>query len=130
MVTISRLTLCIMFGILANKAMPLPRSPMLTNFHPLQECILGYFNAGYTYKKIVFFLGSAYGVFMTVRSLRYLLNKVYGVRRRGNGSPEWLVRHAIIREINGPGKLAGYRFMTQVLRQDKITTLYYFIVLR
>lgn len=120
MVTISRLTLCIVFGILA-KAMSLPRSPMLTNFQSLQECILGYFNAGYTYKKIVFFLGSAYGVFMTVRSLRYLLNKVYGVRRRGNGSPEWLVRHAIIREINGPGKLAGYRFMTQVLRQKYLS---------
>lgn len=54
---------------------------------------------------------------MTVRSLRYLLNKVYGVRRRGSGSPGWLVHHAIIREINGPGKVAGYRFMTQVLRQ-------------
>ena len=54
---------------------------------------------------------------MTVRSLRYVLNKVDGVYRRGNASPDWLIRHAIRRELNGPGKLAGYRFMTKVLRQ-------------
>lgn len=54
---------------------------------------------------------------MTVRSFRYLLNKVYGVHRRGNCSPDWLIRFAIRNELHGPGKLAGYRFMTQVLRK-------------
>ena len=111
------LCMCLLLGVLSNLAISLPKSPMLTDYNTIQECILSYFKAGYTYKKIAFFLGSVYGVFMTVRSLRYLINKVYGVYRRGNGSPDWLVRHAIRRELNGPGKLAGYRFMTQILRQ-------------
>lgn len=116
MVKIS-LCACILLGVLSNKAFLLPRRPMITDYRSLQECILGYFNAGYSNKKIVNFLGTVNGVFMTVRSLRYLLNKVYGVYRQGNASPYWLIRRAIRRELDGPGKFAGYRFMTQLLRK-------------
>lgn len=54
---------------------------------------------------------------MTIRSLRYLLNKVYGAHRRGNCSPDWLIRFAIRNKLNGPGKLVEYRFMMQVLQK-------------
>ena len=64
------LCMCLLLGVLSNLAISLPRSPMLTDYNTLQECILSYLKAGYTYKKIAFFLGSVYGVFMTVRSLR------------------------------------------------------------
>ena len=91
-------------GILSNQAISLPRGLMLTTYNNLKEGILGYFNAGYIYRKILSFLESIYGVFMTIRSLRYLLNKVYGAHRRGNCSPDWLIRFAI-------------RFMMQVLQK-------------
>lgn len=59
----------------------------------------------------MFFLGLVYGVFMIVRLLRYLINKVYGVYRWGNGFFDWLVCYVIRCEFNGLGKLVGYCFM-------------------
>lgn len=74
----------VILGMLLELGVSLPTSPMLTHYTNMQDCVMAYFNLGYSYKKIVFFLGAVHGVQITLRSLKYLLNEVYGKFRRNN----------------------------------------------
>ena len=94
----------------------LPASPFLTSFTNLQECIVGFWNSGYSYESIVRFLSACYGVNITLRQIKYLINHKYHLRRRVPQSSRRDIERAINLELDGPGSLMGYRAMTRCLR--------------
>ena len=65
---------------------------------------------------IVMFLSVYHGIPITVRQLKYLINIKYNLRRRNNESAAHKILQVVRYELNGPGCLMGYRFMTRCLR--------------
>jgi len=65
---------------------------------------------------IVMFLSLYYGIHITVKELKYLINIKYNLRRRNNESAAHEIRQVVHYELNGPGCLMGYRSMTRCLR--------------
>lgn len=80
------------------------------------EIIKFYFERKYEYKTILLFLEKYHGIKI---SRGTLLNKLsaLGLRRRELNVDEDAVRHIILRELQGPGRLLGYRPMWRKLHQ-------------
>ena len=74
-----------------------------------------YFHLGYKYEDIVKLLGIYHGVSMTVRTLRRKLQK-YNLKKKNVNTDEQELRTIIQQEIEGAGRLAGYRKIWHVLR--------------
>jgi uncharacterized membrane protein len=74
-----------------------------------------YFHLGYKYEDIVKLLGIYHGVSMTVRTLKRKLQK-YNLKKKNVNTDEQELRTIIQQEIEGAGRLAGYRKIWHVLR--------------
>ncbi|KAL3992579.1 gamma-butyrobetaine dioxygenase [Sarotherodon galilaeus] len=81
----------------------------------LQYCIK-YFNEGHSYSVIMDMMLSLHGVKMSLRSLKSKLNNA-GLYRRKHFHSRTTIINAIRAELQGPGRLFGYRTMWQVLKQ-------------
>ena len=88
----------------------------MSNFASLEDCIRSYWFIGYKYASIVTFLSLYHSIHITVRQLKYLINIKYNLRRRNNESAAHKILQVVRYELNGPGCLMGYRFMTRCLR--------------
>ncbi|XP_013411268.1 uncharacterized protein LOC106174310 [Lingula anatina] len=93
----------------------LPSLPLI-EFRSEQEAIEAYFSQGFQYKAIVIFLGLYHGIHLSLRTLKRRIRS-YGLSRRGfaSQSPLHFVYQAIRRELEGTGRLGGYRSMWQRL---------------
>lgn len=80
----------------------------------ITNLITHYFNRGYPYGAIVGLLHAA-GVQMCVRTLKRRL-KSLGLRRKGQLIEEEHLRNVISEELQGPGRLSGYRGIWHALR--------------
>lgn len=82
----------------------------------VEDLITHYFHYGYPYDAIVGLLKKR-GVDMCVRTLKRRLMSL-GLRRKGNAMviDNETIRTAIIREMEGAGKLSGYRSIWHALR--------------
>ena len=76
--------------------------------------ITDYFNRGYPYGAITGLLRAA-GVQMSVRTLKRRLRSL-GLRRKGQLVEEQHLRNVISEEIQGAGRLSGYRSIWHALR--------------
>jgi uncharacterized membrane protein len=74
-----------------------------------------YFHLGYKYEDIVKLLGIYHGVSMTVQTLKRKLQK-YNLKKKNVNTDEQELRTIIQQEIEGAGRLAGYRKIWHVLR--------------
>ena len=88
-----------------------------TDDEDVDNLITIYFDKGYPYDAIVGLLNKKEGLHMCVRTLKRRLHSL-GLRRKGNFArlDENAVRTAIRKEMEGPGKLAGYRNIWHALR--------------
>ena len=68
-----------------------------------------YFKQAYEYNTIVEFLSKFHGISMCARTLKNRL-KMLGLGRKSMDFNEE-VRNRILREIDGPGSMSGYRSM-------------------
>ena len=80
----------------------------------ITNLISDYFNRGYPYGAIAGLLRTA-GVQMSVRTLKRRLRSL-GLRRKGQLVDEQHLRNVISEEIQGAGKLSGYRSVWHALR--------------
>ena len=82
----------------------------------LELLIMQYFHCGYPYDAIVVLLEKKV-IRMCVRTLKRRLSSL-GLRRKGNVTlmNNEAVRTAILQEMNGAGKLSGYRRIWHALR--------------
>ena len=76
-----------------------------------------YFKQGYEYNTIVEFLFKFHGISMCVRTLKNRL-KMLGLGRKSMDFNEQEVRERIMREIDGPGSMSGYRSMWHTLQRE------------
>ena len=76
-----------------------------------------YFKQGYEYNTIVEFLCKFHGISMCVRTLKNRL-KMLGLGRKSMDFNEQEVRERIMREIDGPGSMSGYRSMWHTLQRE------------
>ena len=83
----------------------------------VNEAILTYFHRGYPYEVMVMMLDKQMGFKICVRTLKRRL-KGLGLRRKGNVQQmdEQIIKAVIQEEMDGPGKLAGYRSIWHALR--------------
>ena len=81
----------------------------------MEEAIRDYFRKNYQYKTILRLFEKFHGITISKGTL---LNKLkeYGLRRRGNVVDQTRVREFIQREIDGDGKMLGYRAMWRRLQ--------------
>ena len=81
----------------------------------MEDIIRDYFKKNYTYKTILQLLEKYHAIEI---SRSTLLNKLkeYGLRRRGNTIDRDQVRRYILEELDGSGKLLGYRAMWRRLQ--------------
>ena len=76
-----------------------------------------YFKQGYEYNTIVEFLSKFHGISMCARTLKNRL-KMLGLGRKSTDFNEEEVRSRILREIDGPGSMSGYRSMWHILQRE------------
>ena len=80
-----------------------------------EELFKEYFHRGYPYAVIVSLLEKRHGVRMHVRTLKRKLKELEFKRRGGDFDKNFL-RELIKLEMQGPGSLAGYRYLWHALR--------------
>ena len=76
-----------------------------------------YFKQEYEYNTIVEFLSKFHGISMCARTLKNRL-KMLGLGRKSMDFNEEEVRNRILREIDGPGSMSGYRSMWHTLQRE------------
>lgn len=76
-----------------------------------------YFKQGYEYNVIIEFLSKFHGISMSLRTLKNRL-KMLGLTRKCTVFNEQELRARILREINGPGSMSGYRSLWHTLRRE------------
>ena len=99
--------------------------PVLPRYIPVlqQSCverddlIERYFQLGLQYWEILAFLLLSHGIVLSLRQLKRILAR-RGLRRRNNTSDVDTVLKAVETELNGSGRIVGYRGMWQRLQQD------------
>ena len=81
----------------------------------MEDIIRDYFKKNYTYKTILQLLEKYHAIEI---SRSTLLNKLkeYGLRRRGNTIDRDHVRRCILEELDGSGRMLGYRAMWRRLQ--------------
>lgn len=79
-----------------------------------EHLIEQYFHAGHTYKAIVDLLNAEHDICVSLRTVKSRLSSLGLFRREYSQSED--VRRAVVRELQGPGQLFGYRTMWQVLK--------------
>jgi DNA-directed RNA polymerase subunit RPC12/RpoP len=82
-----------------------------------QNLIRYYFSRGYKYRSIVSLLSKNHGIQICERTLKSRLHE-YGLQRRFSAYDEQQVRQRIIKELNGPGCMGGYRSIWHTLRME------------
>ena len=80
----------------------------------ITRLITGYFNRGYPYGAIVRLLQTS-GILMSIRTLKRRFRSL-GLRRKGQVVDEQNLRNVINQEIQGAGRLSGYRSIWHALR--------------
>ncbi|XP_046858691.1 uncharacterized protein LOC124452149 [Xenia sp. Carnegie-2017] len=81
----------------------------------MEDIIRNYFTKNYTYDTILQLLQKYHGIRISRSTLLNKL-KLYGLQRRGNTVDKDHVRRCIVRELDGSGKLLGYRAMWRRLQ--------------
>lgn len=81
----------------------------------MREAIQYYFQRGFNYETILSFLEKYHSIELSRRTLFNRL-KSYGLSRRGCNVEENQIRQYIIEELDGPGRLSGYRAMWRRLK--------------
>ena len=81
------------------------------------DLIERYFQLGLQYWEILAFLLLSHGIVLSLRQLKRILAR-RGLRRRNNTSDVDTVLKAVETELNGSGRIVGYRGMWQRLQQD------------
>ena len=81
----------------------------------LRETIQGYFNNGFSYETMLWFLERFKNIKMSLSSLKRRL-KAYGLKRKNLNVNEAHITDIIRSEIDGPSCLSGYRSMWHTLR--------------
>ena len=83
----------------------------------LEELVRYYFSRNYDHRTILSFLEIFHGVNISKRKLQDLL-KSYRLSRRGSQHQvdDQLLRQLILQELDGPGRLLGYRALWRKLQ--------------
>ena len=84
-----------------------------------EELIRYYFNQGFTYVEICFFLSKNHGIDLSQSTLKRRL-KTLGLRRRNSEYDLPLLRDAVRSIIDGPDSCRGYCFIWHTLQLDGI----------